>query len=310
MSREFRPRSRIDAHHHLWDLGRFPYAWLAPGSPPRPFGDHGALKRSYLLADYATDIADAGIVGSVFVEANAGAQAAAEIEWVEEIAGDARLPSVAVGHLDLRRPDVASILSQFQRSSRMRGIRMSLCWDERTQWRFIDRPDVMLTKEFRAGLSTLTRLGLVFDVLVVPGQLTQLAQLASDNPDQTIVIDHMGTPWFETAEDRQAWQNGMRQCARCMNIAVKISGLWTLDRQWRPEIIDGPVRFVVELFGPGRCLWGSNLPVEKLMCSVHEQIASLEEVLSPLAEDDRNLIFHGTATRVYRIDVDPLREPT
>jgi predicted TIM-barrel fold metal-dependent hydrolase len=297
------PRRRIDAHHHLWDLRRFPYHWLAPDSPPRPFGDHGSLKRNYLLADYRADIAGSGIVASVFMEANAGAAEAAEIEWLDEIAEDARLPAVGVGSVDLRRPDVAALLSRFQRSPRMRGVRMSLCWDRRPQWRFIDRPDVMQTKEFRAGLAVLTQRGLVFDVLVVPAQLAQLAELASANPDQAIVIDHLGTPWFETAADREAWRSGMRACSRCRNVAVKISGLWTLDRQWRPEVIAEPVRLVVDLFGPDRCLWGTNLPVEKLMCPVPAQLASLEDVLADLSEDEKDGIFRGSAAGIYGMEV-------
>src|SRR3954454_17362636 len=110
-------RTTIDGHHHLWELGRFPYAWLAPDSPPRPFGDHGALKRDYLVSDYLADIAGTGVVASVFVEANAGAPAAGEVHWVDHVAGDAALPSVAVGSVDLRRADVASILADFQSSA-------------------------------------------------------------------------------------------------------------------------------------------------------------------------------------------------
>ena len=110
-------RLAIDAHHHLWQLGRFPYRWLAPDAPPRPFGDHGPLKRNYLLSDYLADIDGAGIVGSVFVEANSDAEGAAEIEWVEEIA-EPDFPQAAVGRLDLRRPDAASVLDAFCRSSR------------------------------------------------------------------------------------------------------------------------------------------------------------------------------------------------
>src|SRR6185312_3678344 len=121
-------RQTIDAHHHLWQLGRFPYAWLAPDSPPRPFGDHGGLKRDYLVADYMGDMEAAGVVASVFVEANAGAHGAGEIEWVDEVAGNGALPAAAIGSADLRRPDIGEILAAFARSPRMRGIRMSLCW--------------------------------------------------------------------------------------------------------------------------------------------------------------------------------------
>ena len=296
-------RTIIDAHHHLWLLGRFPYPWLAPDSPPRPFGDHGALKRDYGLADYRKDVEGTGIVASVFVEANAGAPVASEIEWVDEVAGEGCLPSVSVGSLDLRRPDAVHILSAFCRSPRMRGIRMSLCWDRRPQWRFIDRPDVMPTKEFRTGLSALTRRGLVFDVLVVPDQLQQLAELARAHPDQAIVLNHLGTPWFETPVDRVTWTAGMRACADCRNISVKISGLWTLDRRWRPELIMEPVRYVIDLFGPERCLWASNFPVEKLMCPVADQIRNLEQVLACFGEDDKDKIFCSTAARVYRIEI-------
>ena len=296
-------RPIIDAHHHLWRLGHFPYLWLAPDAPPRPFGDHAALKRDYLLADYHKDIEGTGIFASVFMESNAGASAASEIEWVDKIAGEGRLPAAGVGSLDLRRPDTARILAAFCRSPRIRGIRMSLCWDERPQWRFIDRPDVMVSEEFRAGLAQLTRQGLVLDVLVMPGQLQQLAALARSHPTQIFVLNHLGTPWFETPADKVAWTDGMRACSTCRNILVKISGLWTLDRAWRPDIIVEPVRSVIDLFGPERCLWASNLPVEKLMCPVVDQIRNLEEVIADLAERDKDQIFRATAARVYGIDI-------
>ncbi|HEX2556087.1 MAG TPA: amidohydrolase family protein [Microvirga sp.] len=296
-------RPKIDAHHHLWQLGRFPYAWLAPDAPPRPFGDHTALKADYLLPDYESDIAGLGIVGSVFVEANAGAPGAAEIEWVDEVAGDAAVPAVSVGKLDLRRPDVSEILAAFCRSPRMRSIRMSLCWDERGRWRFIDRPDVMLMPEFRSGLEALGRRGLVLDALVAPGQLPQLADLARAYPDQAIVIDHLGTPDFAVAEEESAWRRGMAACARCANVSVKISGLWVLDRAWRPERIAEPVRSVLDHFGPERCMWASNFPVEKLMCPIPQQIASLEQVLDDLGDDGLDQVFGRTAARVYRMEV-------
>jgi predicted TIM-barrel fold metal-dependent hydrolase len=291
-------RSIIDSHHHLWELGRAPYAWLAPDSPPRPFGDHGALKRNYLLSDYLRDIEGLGIVGSVFVEANAGAPAA-EIEWVDAIAEGSALPTVSVGSLDLRSGDVKRMVSEFRRSSRLRGVRMSLAWHQRPAWRFVERSDVMLSRAFRDGLAVLTEQGLVFETVVVPQQLSQLADLARANPAQPVVIDHLGTPWFETAADRTIWMSGMKDCASCPSIYVKLSGLWTLDRKWRPHVIGDPVRYVVDLFGPDRCMWASNLPVEKLMCPAADQLSNLEEVLDGLTDDAKDGVFRRTARQVY-----------
>jgi predicted TIM-barrel fold metal-dependent hydrolase len=295
-------RPTIDAHHHLWQIGRFPYAWLAPDAPPRPFGAHDPLKRDYLLADYLEDNAGTAIIASVFVEANAGADAADEIGWLDSVAGSGPFARAAIGQLDLRRPDVERLLTLSCRSERMRGIRMSLCWDERPHWRFIDAPNVMESAEFRAGLAALTRRGLIFEALVVPGQLGQLAALADANPEQQIVLNHFGTPLRDKPSDEVTWREGMRRCARRPNIVVKISGLWPLDRHWRPEIIGAPVRFVVDLFGPERCLWASNLPVEKLMCPVGRQLESLEAVLDGLSEQEKDMVFRHTAARVYRIE--------
>ena len=296
-------RQRIDAHHHLWQLGRFPYAWLAPASPPRPFGDHSKLKADYFVADYARDMADTGIVASVFVEANAGATGASETDWVDSVGGNGNFPAVAVGYADLCRSDISAVLAAFQRSPRMRGIRMSLAWDERPQWRFIDSPDVMNETAFQHGIAELTRRDLTFDILVVPGQLKQVAAVARANPGQRIIVNHLGTPLRETPQDIDAWTEGMRACAKCPNVSVKLSGLWVLDRSWTPERIGGPVRMVVDLFGPDRCMWASNYPVEKLMCSVADQIQNLEAVLDDLSEEDKDDIFRRTAARIYRIPV-------
>ena len=300
-------RNRIDAHHHLWKLGTFPYDWLAPDSPPRPFGDHGALKRDYLLADYRRDVAGLGIVGSVFVEANAKAAGAAEVAWVDSVAEGA-FPAAAVGSVDLRRADLAPVLDQFAAIPRTRGIRMSLCWDERPEWRFIEGPDVMASTGFRAGLRELARREMMLDVLVVPGQLQELAALAAENPDLQIVLNHLGTP-LQRPRDLEDWDAGMRACAKCANMAVKLSGLWVIDRQWRPERIGPQVRRVVELFGPERCMWASNYPVEKLMCPVADQIRNLEAALEGLGEDALDAVFRRTAARIYRIPLEILRHP-
>jgi predicted TIM-barrel fold metal-dependent hydrolase len=296
-------RPIIDAHHHLWQLCRFPYEWLSPDSPPRPFGDHTALKRDYLLSDYLRDIAGTGIVGSVFVEANAGAPAG-EIEWVDDVAGESGLPTVSIGRADLRDPGIDQLLLRLKRSPRMRGVRMSVCWGARPQWQFIDGPGAMLTDEFRSGLATLTRHELLLELLLVPQQLAELVEVARDNPGQTIVIDHLGTPAFESPDDLAAWTDGMRRCARYKNVYVKISGLWPLDRGWRPDAIEHAVRMVVDLFGPDRCLWASNFPVEKLMCPLKDQLRNLEAVLHDLSETDKTKVFAATANRLYGMGLD------
>jgi predicted TIM-barrel fold metal-dependent hydrolase len=161
--------------------------------------------------------------------------------------------------------------------------------------------------EFKRGLTELARRDLVFDTLVVPRQLAQLAAVARENPDLQIVVNHLGTPLRDTLEDIAEWTDGMQECAQCENVSVKLSGLWVLDRGWAPQHIGGPVRMVVDLFGADRCMWATNYPVEKLMCPVSDQIHNLEAVLDDLSEDDKDWIFRRTAATIYRI---PVRDET
>ena len=55
------------------------------------------------------------------------------------------------------------------------------------------------------------------------------------------------------------------------------------------------------LFGAGRCLWGSNFPIEKLWCDYASLCGAYRQALARLSEADREAIFAGTAQRLYRL---------
>src|SRR5690242_12288213 len=95
-------RVLIDSHHHLWDLSRFPYRWLRPEAPPRPFGDHTAIKQAYLVDDYRHDCGALQVMASVHVQANCGAaRPAEETAWLQSLADETGTPTAVVGYADL-----------------------------------------------------------------------------------------------------------------------------------------------------------------------------------------------------------------
>lgn len=64
----------------------------------------------------------------------------------------------------------------------------------------------------------------------------------------------------------------------------------------------GPViRETVELFGPGRCMFGSNFPIEKLWTTYAEVVRVTVECLAGLSAEEQRAVLHGTADRVYRL---------
>ena len=94
----------------------------------------------------------------------------------------------------------------------------------------------------------------------------------------------------------------MRRLAACPNVVSKLSGLGTFIHSNDPAHIAAIVRETVEIFGPARCLFGSNFPVEKLWTRYADLIAAYRRALEPLGEAASRAALHDTAARVYRLN--------
>jgi predicted TIM-barrel fold metal-dependent hydrolase len=65
----------------------------------------------------------------------------------------------------------------------------------------------------------------------------------------------------------------------------------------------GPfVRWCIEAFGPDRCMFESNFPVDKASCSYVVLWNAFKRMVADGSEDEKAALFAGTARRVYRLD--------
>jgi predicted TIM-barrel fold metal-dependent hydrolase len=300
MSARRTPSSVIDGHMHLWDVERLPYPWLAPDAPPRPFGDHTPIKKSYRPNDYRVDCGDVRIEACVHVQANC-ADAAAECAWIAECAARTGLPTAHVAYADLTSPHAAERLEWLAERPLTRGVRMMLNWHDEPVRRAASRFDLMEDPAFRAGFGLLRRHGLSFDLGCLPAQLPMARRLADDHPDVTLVLNHLGWPLLGDPDGLSIWRSGMRALARCPNVQLKVSGLWPIDRNWDAAALRPLVRDAIEWFGFKRSLYGSNLPIEKLMRPLPQQVETLLVLLDDASDEELDDLFRATARRVYRL---------
>lgn len=82
---------------------------------------------------------------------------------------------------------------------------------------------------------------------------------------------------------------------------VKLSGLGTFIRRNDPTHIARIVHETVAVFGPTRCVFGSNFPIEKLWCGYGELIGAYQAALADHAPADREAMLAGNARRLYRL---------
>ena len=293
----------IDAHHHFWELGRFPYRWLAPEAGPARFGDKGPIRRNFLPPDLLTEAAGLDLVGSVHVQANCGADDPVdETRWLDTLARETGWPSAIVAEVDLTAPEaIERIEAHLDASPRLRGIRTPVAWDEAGRWRVARAPGVLQDPAFDAAARQLARCGLVLDMVVVPDQLPEVMAFAEAHPDLTIAIDHFATLEPHRPGNAGTWRTGIAALAQVPNVFVKISGLWTADASWSAVVVGPFVAHALEHLGPERLMWGSNLPVERVNCPLDGQIASLARILGEQTERVVRRLFHDTARQVYRL---------
>jgi predicted TIM-barrel fold metal-dependent hydrolase len=295
----------IDAHHHLCLLSGASYPWLEGKPVARYHGDDLPLRRDYLVADYQADAAglkaiDAQLIGSVHIE-NGAADPVWEAEWVDHVINEEQFPSVQVVKVDLASPTAEEQLTLHQSNSSVRGVRDILNWHPNPYYSHRDRGDLMDDKNWLAGFKSLGQLGLSFDLQVFPSQLAQAARLAANHGSTPIVLDHAGMPIERDSEALTEWAKGMELIAAQPNTTVKISALGTNDHTWTVSSIRDIVLRTIDIFGPQRCMFGSNFPVDGLYSSYADVFKAFDKITADFSHTERENLFAETARRFYRI---------
>ena len=179
---------------------------------------------------------------------------------------------------------------------------------------------MMLDSNFRAGLACLKSYGLSFEAWLYHPQLPELASLARAVPDVPMILNHVGGllsvgPYAGKRDEVfQIWKRGIAEVATCPNVVVKLGGLGMVrcGFGWhtRPappsstELIDATAPyylFCIEKFGPNRCMFESNFPVDKISCSYGVLWNSFKRMTESFSPTERAALFHDTAARVYRL---------
>jgi predicted TIM-barrel fold metal-dependent hydrolase len=291
----------IDAHHHIWRRRDLP--WLDGPMQPRIFGPYGPIRRDYLINEYLSDLAGSGVTQSVYVQCNWAKEAFEdEVAYVQQAADETGFPHGIVGYADFLAKDVRPQLDRLTKYRGMRGLRMQLQWHENPQYRFAARPDLARDAVLQKNVGQLADYGWTFDLQVFAGQMEGAAELAASAPKVAFILQHAGMLEDLSADGWARWRKGMRLLAVHPNIVSKLSALGTFIHKNDPGHIAAVVRETIEIFGPARCLFGSNFPVEKLWTGYSELIAAYRKAIEPLGESVARAVFRDTSARVYRLN--------
>jgi predicted TIM-barrel fold metal-dependent hydrolase len=297
------PVTLVDAHHHLWDLGRNRYPWLSDQPEPHFFlGDYNGLKRDYFPADYRRDASRHDVLATVHCEAEWDRNdQVGETEWLTRMHQLHGLPNAIVAHAWFHTPNSAEVLTRQAAFPLVRGIRSkpvtSLSPDAMTP----GAPGTMQDPRWLEGFALLERHGLSWDLRVPFWHLYEAAEVAKAFPRTPIVLNHTGFPWDRSPEGLAAWQRAMEAIARQPNVHLKVSEFGLKDQPWDYESNRQVVLRAIGIFGIERCMFASNFPVAGLRIDYDTLVRSVARMLDGFPEAQRRRFFVGNAAAFYRL---------
>jgi predicted TIM-barrel fold metal-dependent hydrolase len=290
----------IDAHHHIWRRRDLP--WLDGPMLPRIFGPYEAIRRDYLIDEYVADLAGTGVTQSVYVQCNwPKDRFEDEVAYVQQVADTHGFPQAIVGYADFLVDDVRPQLDRLTKYPGMRGLRMQLQWHQNPQYQFASAPDLAREPALQKNVAYLADYNWSFDLQVFAAQMQGAAELAYSAPKVTFILQHAGMLEDLSPRGWEEWRAGMRLLASRPNIVSKLSALGTFIHKNDPAHIAAIVHETIQIFGPERCLFGSNFPVEKLWTNYADLIAAYRKAVEPLGDAVARATLHDTAKKVYRL---------
>lgn len=311
-------REIVDPHHHLWPQADMHYnleeLWADTGA------GHNVVQTVFLEcgSSYLEDGPDhLRPIGETRFVADA-ARRSAQNKDKATIAG-------IIAHADLTRPDLDEILDAHMDAGTglFRGIRQAGARDP--------KPEVLRipgrgaehqyeSEAFRAGVARLGERGLTYDTWHFHHQNRAFRDLAAAVPGTVMILDHFGTPLGvgdytgKREEIFAQWKDDIAAIAECPNVVAKLGGLAMPDngfgwheRETPPtsdELVDAQARYyhhTIKCFGPERCMFESNFPVDRLSIGYTVLWNALKKIAADYSEDEQAAVFSDTARSVYNL---------
>ena len=315
-----------DPHHHFWDYRteRIPYQRYLLHELADDLNCGHDIRSTVFIearAMYRADgLEEMRPVGEVEFVQGLGAASASGLY------GPARAAAAIIGHANLNLgAGVEPVLESLRQASpyHFRGIRHSVTWDPHPEVENTaahNMPGQLASDNFREGARVLAGMGLSLEGWLYFPQLPELADFAKAVPELTIILNHIGGlirvgPYAGRDEEVMGmWRSGIAAVAQCPNVVCKLGGIGMprtgFDWHTRAKPIGSEelaadmaplLNYCIEQFGPERCMFESNFPVDKVSYSHHVLYNAFKRLSAGYSATERANLFHDTAARVYRI---------
>ena len=313
----------IDPHHHLWDMRGKRY--LLDELLEDLNSGHNIVATVFLECasmyraggpDHMKPVGEVEFVNGIAAMSASGKY------------GKTRIAAGIVGYADLSRgaavEDVLAALVDAG-NGRFRGTRHGAGFDASpaiNNSHTNPPPGLYRDARFHEGFAKLASFDLSFEAWLYHPQIADVSALADAFPEQRMVLNHFAGPigigpYAGQRDDiLPGWKRDIRELAKRENVHAKLGGLGMVVNGYRFEdratppgsqelatIWEPYFMTCIEAFGPQRCMFESNFPVDKVTSSYAVYWNTFKRIAAGASAAEKKVLFHDTAARFYKLDL-------
>jgi len=272
----------IDAHQHFWRYNVTQHSWIND--------EMAIIRKDFLPANLQPILEASKVAGCVAVQAD---QTKAETIFLLDLSAQYSFIKGVVGWIDLRADDIQQQLEAYLSYKKLSGFRHVLQ---------SEAPSFMLDPLFVRGLKLLPKYNFTYDILIYPHHLPAAIELVKQLPAVRFVVDHLAKPYISKGvlED---WKTNITTLAQYPNVCCKVSGMVTEAdmRNWKATDFKPYLDAVVDAFGTGRLMFGSDWPVCLAAASYPDMLQIVKDYFSSFSAAEQQQVFSTNATDFYHL---------
>ena len=272
----------IDAHQHFWDPACDPYPWMTGPAAP--------LRRIFAPDDLRPELRSAGVDATILVQTRSSIE---ETQAFLSLVANTPFIAGVVGWVDLQCHAVHETISGLRTGpggEYLVGVRHQVHDEPDPNW--------LLRPAVQRGLRAVAEQGLAYDLLIRPREIAAAVTAVQNHPTLRFVVNHLAKPHIANCRHHD-WAEAM-QAFRPHRARVwcKLSGMITEAdwAAWTNADLAPYIATALDIFGPNRCLFGSDWPVCTLAGTYRQTFDALRANLDPAI---RSQIFAASAAEAY-----------
>jgi predicted TIM-barrel fold metal-dependent hydrolase len=158
--------------------------------------------------------------------------------------------------------------------------------------------DLLDNPRFLDGLREAGQRGLSFDLQLIPELMEKTARVLEQTPYTKIALCHAGSPHDRSPQGLADWATKLRALSTLPQVTCKLSGLGMFQHNWMVDDFRPITDTCLDQFGPDRCMFGSNFPVDSLY-SDYATLVQAHRAIVP--HEMHKAVFHDTAAAFYAL---------